>query len=829
MVRFYRFFTSEESTEISGLSAYRETHQETCQVVTTTVKSICEEHKLTHVDFLNIDTEGFDLMVLKGVPWDRIRPDVIECKFEDRKIVPLGYTFDDIAQYLIDKGYSVFVSEWHPIIRYGMKHDWHRLVMYPCILADQNAWGNLLAFRKPPALAQLTRIVQTLVKVQSPQNNNSPTKFDSPLTIPHQQGKPQVNVAQTNTNGKVSPDSRNSNNMQPAGREIPSDRGSTDRPQDERFQDTQVEIKHNQLLEGQSLPAQILPSEPIPGVKGVISRISHYYSRWPLAIALLAAGLNIGSALDTPYRTVLSGGGSALIFFLIGHAASKGDYALSSAERAQASINHVRGIADIASGLAQEAKELVNRTQTKAQNAMQRASQSYKRSNSAMDKANGAMDKANGAMDKANGAMDKANGAMDKANGAMDKANTVMKEVSHLSQQVKMANYEGWGPLRLISSQALAGEPQLSGRWRQFGHANLAVSPQLEMPRLHNLQVLSPEQRAAFEAMFDGSVNPVPPPQDVELIGWCVDHRFGTIIFDDLLPGTPAFRPMFSDTWSSWFPHWFPQWRTIGKYHYLDETVGPIHHVAGSAVYCGTRFPHNYYHWWVDVLRRALVALRDDACAGLPIVIPVELPPFGSRLLERLGIDKDRLHRPTRDVERFERLIVPHSDFWGGRVNLAYGGDILDVAKCIGEEFAFAGNRTKKLYVSRRDAAIRHATNVDDVEACLRQAGFQIVHAAHLTVDEQITLFRQARLVCGITGSGMTNVLFSAPGTPVVEIMPTTLPNTFISYLCNMLGHPYSMVVGKAHGHGSDKSLLAREDDVEVPIGQLLSVIEALL
>src|SRR3546814_19620816 len=52
-----------------------------------------------------------------------------------------------MARFLLEKGYRVLVSEWHPIIRYGVRHDWRRLVAYPCELSDEVAWGNILAFR----------------------------------------------------------------------------------------------------------------------------------------------------------------------------------------------------------------------------------------------------------------------------------------------------------------------------------------------------------------------------------------------------------------------------------------------------------------------------------------------------------------------------------------------------------------------------------------------------------------------------------------------------------------------------------------------------------
>lgn len=140
------FYSSEQSTGISSLSAFHESHVQAQLVDATTLAEYFEKRTLSVVNFLKIDTEGYDLFVLQGFPWERTTPSIIECEFEDKKTVPLGYTFDDLAQFLEDKGYTVYVSEWHPVVRYGTRHNWNRLVRYPCELSDSNAWGNLIAF-----------------------------------------------------------------------------------------------------------------------------------------------------------------------------------------------------------------------------------------------------------------------------------------------------------------------------------------------------------------------------------------------------------------------------------------------------------------------------------------------------------------------------------------------------------------------------------------------------------------------------------------------------------------------------------------------------------
>lgn len=141
------FYASEASSGISSLAAFHPSHREICTLEVTTLTSALREHELSQVDFLKIDTEGTDLRVLQGFPWDAMQPKVILCEFEDDKTVRLGYDYRELGDYLVSRGYTVYLSEWHPIIRYGIRHDWHRLAAYPSRLADPRAWGNFLAFR----------------------------------------------------------------------------------------------------------------------------------------------------------------------------------------------------------------------------------------------------------------------------------------------------------------------------------------------------------------------------------------------------------------------------------------------------------------------------------------------------------------------------------------------------------------------------------------------------------------------------------------------------------------------------------------------------------
>jgi FkbM family methyltransferase len=152
------FFTSEVSTGISGLADFHDTHVATDTVTTVQLGTFLKEKKVGQIDLLKIDTEGYDLFVLQGMDWSRPKPRAIICEFEDRKTLPLGYSYQDLISYLQEVGYRVLISEWEPIVEYGRRHRWRRFAKADTPLAEK-AWGNLLAVRPAyyPSLVDIAR------------------------------------------------------------------------------------------------------------------------------------------------------------------------------------------------------------------------------------------------------------------------------------------------------------------------------------------------------------------------------------------------------------------------------------------------------------------------------------------------------------------------------------------------------------------------------------------------------------------------------------------------------------------------------------------------
>lgn len=154
-------YTSDESSGISSLTAFHESHVSAVSVPVTTLKTVLSEYPMPSITFLKTDAEGFDLKVLQGFDWkNHAAPDCIVCEFEDGKTKLLGYTLLDMVVFLEKQGYRCLISEWYPIKRYGIRHQWKAFQADPAAVSP-DAWGNIIAV-KPAMWGKLLQLIQKI-------------------------------------------------------------------------------------------------------------------------------------------------------------------------------------------------------------------------------------------------------------------------------------------------------------------------------------------------------------------------------------------------------------------------------------------------------------------------------------------------------------------------------------------------------------------------------------------------------------------------------------------------------------------------------------------
>lgn len=241
---------------------------------------------------------------------------------------------------------------------------------------------------------------------------------------------------------------------------------------------------------------------------------------------------------------------------------------------------------------------------------------------------------------------------------------------------------------------------------------------------------------------------------------------------------------------------WFRPGSRHGRLALPPQTS--VAHRPGLSVVVGTRASGQFFHWMVEMLPRLILgAALAREHGGTLLMRPIT----AAYQWETLAViaPGTRVAFAEAEVMRCDEVIVPDH-------MIQQGAGLRPISPLIGLGFnwlleGFAVPTTpprRRLYISRADAARRHVLNEAELEPVLRRHGFEIVTLSGLRVAQQAALFREAEIVIGLHGAGLTNAGFCQPGTPLVEILP--VGSHFVSpywLLAGLRGLPYLNLAGR--------------------------------
>ena len=217
--------------------------------------------------------------------------------------------------------------------------------------------------------------------------------------------------------------------------------------------------------------------------------------------------------------------------------------------------------------------------------------------------------------------------------------------------------------------------------------------------------------------------------------------------------------------------------------------AGPIEQHAGRTVLCIKRGASNYGHWLAEMLPVAalcLPAIQAGACRALFPDGPLGRVPADS--LAMLGVPHAQLLPHDGTPQSFARLTVAEGLTWHGHHLSPLVIGALD-RMAAGVPAGLAA----KVWVSRAKLA-RTLWREADLEAMLSAQGWTVARPGGMALCDQIALFKGARHIAGVTGAGLTNLVFASPPARVTAFMPAGMPDTFYWLLSELRGHDYTEV-----------------------------------
>jgi hypothetical protein len=221
----------------------------------------------------------------------------------------------------------------------------------------------------------------------------------------------------------------------------------------------------------------------------------------------------------------------------------------------------------------------------------------------------------------------------------------------------------------------------------------------------------------------------------------------------------------------------------------------------GTALLLGAANSDNYYHWLLDSLPRWKI-LQAAGWQDYDYVLLHSLPrQFQDETLDRLGVPSEKRLRCSKNfVHQFERLVVPAMPFPVEEVPAW-------ACAWLRSLFPEKISGPEKIYLSRRDSGRRQLVNEAELQAALTSRGFVMIQPDQLSVAEQAKLLGSARCAVAPHGAALTNLVFSPPGTLLVELFHPQHKNRCFVNLAAACGHRYASLDGHATNHAGERRL----------------------
>lgn len=206
----------------------------------------------------------------------------------------------------------------------------------------------------------------------------------------------------------------------------------------------------------------------------------------------------------------------------------------------------------------------------------------------------------------------------------------------------------------------------------------------------------------------------------------------------------------------------------------------------------------NYWHFLNDTIGALMVLDKLNFDKNIPVIVP-------QRAL-KVQYVKDFFS--TEYAKKWNWFFLPDDTY----VNF----ESVYIVKCLSNikaQFLLSKkifetsskSQDRKIFLDRNHAANgRYILNKDEILPIVKNHGFEVVSTEGMTMFQQETIFKSAKVLMGIHGAGLTNMFFRYPKPcTVLELFPENEYRTHYYWLAKELGFEYDCISGDRNENGS--------------------------
>lgn len=198
----------------------------------------------------------------------------------------------------------------------------------------------------------------------------------------------------------------------------------------------------------------------------------------------------------------------------------------------------------------------------------------------------------------------------------------------------------------------------------------------------------------------------------------------------------------------------------------------------------------NYYHWLLQYLPRlGLIAKYCKLSHIDGFLVPSPLAPFHLESLSYFGISPNNVIAVDNAVCPDECIItsIPCEN----RFVPSWVTEFL--RSKIPHRL---GISSEKIFVMRGGSSRRQIINKSEVKKILDRHRLKCIDPGSLSFADQVELFSRSRLVCGVHGAALANLVFCPEGSSVIELIPSNYPYPCFQRLSSSFSLSYYALFG---------------------------------
>jgi len=239
---------------------------------------------------------------------------------------------------------------------------------------------------------------------------------------------------------------------------------------------------------------------------------------------------------------------------------------------------------------------------------------------------------------------------------------------------------------------------------------------------------------------------------------------------------------------------------------------------------------HNYFHWLFDVLPRIAI-LENNKKIDKPdyYLLPSLKHTYQKQTLKKLNIPLSKLldGEKNKHFSCDKLYVVDHPYNFNNNPSKSISNIPQWIISWLKEKCEFDNIKNQsyfdKIYIDRSDSLHkekRFLTNNHDVREYLKSIDFKILKLSELSFTEQVETFKNAKIIVGLHGAGFANIIFSRPGTKIIELQSSTAGDVIrnIALQCNL---NYKKISKESR----NLSLTHMQGDINIDLKELEKVI----